>query len=148
MKRALDGRGLSFAHQAEQRGTGHAVRCALPSLDGFAGEILVLYGDTPLLSAAVLRGLVEDHRRGRRALTVLSAVAREPGSLGRIVRGADGRLADIREAADATPEELKIREINTGVIVADGAALGNAEQAVASGQKEFEQTIRRLRPLP
>jgi bifunctional UDP-N-acetylglucosamine pyrophosphorylase/glucosamine-1-phosphate N-acetyltransferase len=126
VKRALEGRGLRFAHQAEQRGTGHAVRCALPALDGFAGDVLVLCGDTPLLTTDVLAGLVADHRAHRRTLTVLSALVREPGSLGRVVRDPQGRFVDIREAADASPEELRLREINTGVLVADAAALGGA----------------------
>jgi bifunctional UDP-N-acetylglucosamine pyrophosphorylase/glucosamine-1-phosphate N-acetyltransferase len=119
VKAALHGRDLLFAHQAEQRGTGHAVQCAVPALGGFRGDVLVLCGDTPLLTTAVLTDLVGDHARAGRALTVLSAEVREPGSLGRILRGPDGRLRDIREASDATPAERAIREINTGVMVID-----------------------------
>jgi len=119
VKAALDGRGLHFAHQAEQRGTGHAVQCALPTLGGCKGDVLVVCGDTPLLTGAVLKDLVRDHAGAKRALTVLSAEVGEPGSLGRILRGPDGRLTDIREAADATPAERAGREINTGVMVAD-----------------------------
>jgi bifunctional UDP-N-acetylglucosamine pyrophosphorylase/glucosamine-1-phosphate N-acetyltransferase len=121
--KALHERGVTFVHQPEQRGTGHAVQCALPALAGFRGDLLVVCGDTPLLTGAVLGELVADHRRARRALTVLSAEVPEPGSLGRILRGHDGRLKDIREARDATPAELRGREINTGVIVADVARL-------------------------
>jgi bifunctional UDP-N-acetylglucosamine pyrophosphorylase/glucosamine-1-phosphate N-acetyltransferase len=119
VKAALSGRGVLFAHQAEQRGTGHAVQCALPSLAGFQGDVLVVCGDTPLLTGAVLLDLVRDHARAGRALTVLSAEVRDPGSLGRILRGPDGRLRDIRETADATPAERAVREINTGVMVID-----------------------------
>jgi bifunctional UDP-N-acetylglucosamine pyrophosphorylase/glucosamine-1-phosphate N-acetyltransferase len=126
VKSALDGRGLLFAHQAEQRGTGHAVQCALPALRGFSGDVLVVCGDTPLLTGAVLSDLVRDHARAGRALTVLSAEVREPGSLGRILRGPDGRLKDIREASDATPAERAQREINTGVMVIDIGRLGPA----------------------
>jgi bifunctional UDP-N-acetylglucosamine pyrophosphorylase/glucosamine-1-phosphate N-acetyltransferase len=126
VQKALKERGLLFVHQAEQRGTGHAVQCALPALRGFQGDLLVVCGDTPLLTGAVLLDLVADHRRARRALTVLSADVPEPGSLGRILRGPDGRLRDIREAKDATPAELRGHEINTGVIVADAALLGPA----------------------
>lgn len=118
VREALAGRGLQFAHQPEQRGTGHAVQCALPALGDFAGDVLILCGDTPLLTTEVLEELVADHRSNARALTVLSAELREPGSLGRIVRGGDGHLAEIREAADASDEEREIREINTGVMVA------------------------------
>jgi bifunctional UDP-N-acetylglucosamine pyrophosphorylase/glucosamine-1-phosphate N-acetyltransferase len=126
VKRALEGKGLLFAHQAEQRGTGHAVQCALPALEGLLGDVLVVCGDTPLLTGAVLADLVRDHREARRALTVLSAEVRVPGSLGRILRGPDGRLRDIREVSDATPEERAVREINTGVMVIELARLGPA----------------------
>jgi bifunctional UDP-N-acetylglucosamine pyrophosphorylase/glucosamine-1-phosphate N-acetyltransferase len=123
VRRALDGRGLLFAHQPEQRGTGHAVQCALPALRDFRGDILVLCGDTPLLTAEALLGLLEDHRSAGRALTVLSAELENPGQLGRILRGADGKLRSIREWKDGTEAERAIREINTGVIVADSARL-------------------------
>jgi bifunctional UDP-N-acetylglucosamine pyrophosphorylase/glucosamine-1-phosphate N-acetyltransferase len=126
VKAALASKGVRFAHQAEQRGTGHAVQCALPALQGFQGDVLVLCGDTPLLTGEVLTGLVRDHEREGRALTVLSAEVRDPGSLGRILRGADGRLRDIREKADATAAELMVREINTGVMVIDVARLAPA----------------------
>jgi bifunctional UDP-N-acetylglucosamine pyrophosphorylase/glucosamine-1-phosphate N-acetyltransferase len=126
VKAALADRGLRFAHQPEQRGTGHAVQCALPALPGFSGDVLVVCGDTPLLTSAVLSDLVRDHAREARALTVLSAEVREPGSLGRILRGPDGRLRDIREVADATPAERAVREINTGVMVVDHARLAPA----------------------
>jgi len=126
VKEALAGRGLAFAHQPEQHGTGHAVQCALPALDGFAGDVLVLCGDTPLLTADALRGLVDNHRGADRALTVLSAELKEPGSLGRVLRGPDGRMTAIREAADATLEERAVREINTGVMVVEAAHLAGA----------------------
>lgn len=126
VKAALAPRGVRFAHQAEQRGTGHAVQCALPALHGFHGDLLILCGDTPLLTTAVLSDLVRDHAKAGRALTVLSAEVREPGSLGRILRGPDGRLRDIRETADATPAERAVREINTGVMVMDADRLGAA----------------------
>ncbi len=114
---ALRPRGVAFAHQAEQDGTGHAVQCALDGLAGFAGDVLVLCGDTPLLTTDVLQGLVADHRKNRRALTVLSANVAVPGSLGRVLRGADGRMAEIKEAGDANAAQLAVSEINTGVMV-------------------------------
>jgi bifunctional UDP-N-acetylglucosamine pyrophosphorylase/glucosamine-1-phosphate N-acetyltransferase len=121
VRSALSGRDLLFAHQPEQRGTGHAVSCALPVLGnsegGFVGDVLIVCGDTPLLTTTVLTEFVEDHRTAGRALTVLSAEVPDPGSLGRIVRGADGKLEAIREAADASAGELLLHEINTGVIV-------------------------------
>ena len=117
VKKALGHRDCSFAHQPRQLGTGDAVRCALPGLEGFEGDLLVVCGDTPLLDPADLRRLRDEHRARGHALTVLSAVLADPGSLGRILRDATGGLAAIREAADATETELEVREINTGVIL-------------------------------
>ncbi|MHC4550595.1 MAG: bifunctional UDP-N-acetylglucosamine diphosphorylase/glucosamine-1-phosphate N-acetyltransferase GlmU [Planctomycetota bacterium] len=138
VQQALAGRDLLFAHQPEQRGTGHAVQCALPRLDGFAGDVLILCGDTPLLTTEVLQTLVAEHRRVGRALTVLSAELREPGSLGRILRDADGRLCEIREIADATPEEREVREINTGVMVIAIEHLARALQRLTRDNAQGE----------
>jgi bifunctional UDP-N-acetylglucosamine pyrophosphorylase/glucosamine-1-phosphate N-acetyltransferase len=124
--KALEGRGLLLAHQAEQLGTGHATQCALEVLGEFAGDVLVVCGDTPLLTSEVLEGLMADHRAARRALTVLSAEMEEPGGLGRILRGPDGRLRAIREATDASEEEREVREINTGVMAIAGERLPGA----------------------
>ena len=133
---ALAGRGLVFAHQDQQLGTGHAVQCALPALSGFAGDVLVLCGDTPLLSAPVLAGLMADHRATGRDLTLLSARLDDPGSLGRVLRTADGALVAIREAADASAEEQQVKEVNTGVLVCEAALL--AEEVRALGQDNVQ----------
>jgi len=119
VREALSGQEVRFAHQPEQRGTGHAVQCALPALQGCQGDLLVLCGDTPLLTTGVLEELLADHRRNDRALTVLSAELDSPGALGRVLRDDEGRLVAIREAADATDPERAVREINTGVMVID-----------------------------
>jgi bifunctional UDP-N-acetylglucosamine pyrophosphorylase/glucosamine-1-phosphate N-acetyltransferase len=105
-----------FALQAEQRGTGHALLQAEAALAGFEGDLLVLYGDTPLLRAESLRQMVERKRATGADLVLLSARVDVPGI---VVRDAKGRLARIVEATDATPEELAIRERNTGVYLAD-----------------------------
>ena len=135
---ALAGRGLRFAHQPEQNGTGHAVRCALPSLDGFTGDVLVVCGDTPLLSSDVLSALIDDHRAGGRALTLLTANVEEPGSLGRILRDKAGRLTGIRETADASEEEKAISEVSTGVLVADTAFLPAALEKLNADNAQGE----------
>jgi len=135
---ALAGRDLAFAHQAEQLGTGHAVQCALPALDGFAGDVLVLCGDTPLLTTDVLRALVDDHRGTDRALTVLSADLAEPGSLGRVLRDERGDLRAIREVADATPAEREVSEINTGVMVIGSGHLAGALQRLTPDNAQGE----------
>ena len=136
VKEALPDRGLVFAHQDQQLGTGHAVQCALPALHGFAGDVLVLCGDTPLLSAPVLAGLMADHRATGRDLTLLSARLDDPGSLGRVLRTADGALVAIREASDASAEEQQVKEVNTGVLVCEAALL--AEEVSALGQDNVQ----------
>jgi bifunctional UDP-N-acetylglucosamine pyrophosphorylase/glucosamine-1-phosphate N-acetyltransferase len=105
-----------FVLQAEQRGTGHAVLQTEAELQGFHGDVLVLYGDTPLLRAESLRRMVEVKRRTGADLVMLSAAVDVPGI---VVRDAGGRLARVVEASDATPEELAIPERNIGVYLVD-----------------------------
>jgi bifunctional UDP-N-acetylglucosamine pyrophosphorylase/glucosamine-1-phosphate N-acetyltransferase len=107
--------GVEVAVQEEPLGTGDAVRCARAALDGFDGDVLVLNGDVPALRPGTLRKLVETHRAAAAAATVLSFEPAEPGAYGRIVRDDDGRLARIVEAADASADELEIREVNSGI---------------------------------
>ena len=111
-----------FAHaevewvlQAEQRGTGHAVLMAGPALEDFDGTLLVVCGDTPLLRAATLHGLLEHHAEAGAAVTVLSTRVPDPRGYGRIVRDASGGIAAIVEERDATAEQKAIDEINSGI---------------------------------
>jgi bifunctional UDP-N-acetylglucosamine pyrophosphorylase/glucosamine-1-phosphate N-acetyltransferase len=103
--------------QEKPLGTGDAVRCARPALEGFGGDVLVLNGDVPALRPETIRELVETHRTTGAAATVLSFEPAEAGAYGRIVRDGDGRLARIVEAVDASPEELALREVNSGIYV-------------------------------
>jgi bifunctional UDP-N-acetylglucosamine pyrophosphorylase / glucosamine-1-phosphate N-acetyltransferase len=107
--------GIRAVLQEEQRGTGHAVRCALPALDGFAGDVLILYGDVPLIRPDTLRRLVEAHREQRAHLSLLTVRQADPTGYGRIVRDPDGRVRGIVEERDATAEEKTITEVNPGV---------------------------------
>jgi len=109
---ALAGRGLAFALQEPQLGTGHAVMQALPQLDARA-VTLVLYGDVPLVRGPSLAPLIEVARAG--ALAVLTATLDDPEGYGRIVREG-GAVQRIVEQRDATPAEVAIREINTGIM--------------------------------
>jgi len=117
--------GAVFAPQAEQRGTGHAVLCALPQLGDFEGEVLLLYADLPLLSAETLEGLVRAHRTAGAALSLLTARIPEPYGFGRIVRR-DGRVIAIVEQRDATPEVDAIDEVNVGIYCTEAAFLRRA----------------------
>jgi bifunctional UDP-N-acetylglucosamine pyrophosphorylase/glucosamine-1-phosphate N-acetyltransferase len=103
--------------QREPLGTGDAVRSARDALAGAGGDVLVLNGDVPGLSPDVLRSLVDTHRGEGAAATVLAFEPDDVRSYGRIVRAADGRLARIVEAADASEDELALGEVNSGIYV-------------------------------
>ncbi|WP_297832931.1 bifunctional UDP-N-acetylglucosamine diphosphorylase/glucosamine-1-phosphate N-acetyltransferase GlmU [Thermomonas sp.] len=110
--------GLKWAHQAQQRGTGHAVLQALPGIPDGA-RVLVLYGDVPLVTPETLRKLLGSTR----SLAVLAAELDDPTGYGRIVRNSEGHAAAIVEQRDADEEQRRIRLVNTGMIVADAASL-------------------------
>ncbi|KVP95345.1 bifunctional N-acetylglucosamine-1-phosphate uridyltransferase/glucosamine-1-phosphate acetyltransferase, partial [Burkholderia ubonensis] len=111
---------VQFAVQAEQLGTGHAVRQALPLLDP-AQPTLVLYGDVPLTRVSTLERLVAAARDGRYG--ILTVTLDDPTGYGRIVRDPAGFVTRIVEQKDASPEEQKIAEINTGIVVTPTAQL-------------------------
>ncbi len=133
---------IRTAMQEEQLGTGHAVACAREGLAGFSGTVLILCGDTPLLRAETLQGLIAFHRENRAALTVLTAVMENPHGYGRIVRDAGGRVLRIVEQKDATPHEQAIREINSGIYCMEaGFLFGNIDSlGNANAQGEFYLT--------
>ena len=103
------------ASQAEQLGTGHAVACAIDSLNGFSGTVLILCGDTPLLLGETLSHLIAFHRSNAAAVTLLTAYMDNPHGYGRVIRDQGGKVLRIVEQKDATPEEHSIREINSGI---------------------------------
>jgi bifunctional UDP-N-acetylglucosamine pyrophosphorylase/glucosamine-1-phosphate N-acetyltransferase len=115
--------GVAVAVQEEPLGTGDAVRCARDALAGYDGDVLVLSGDTPMLTADLLRALVETHRREDAAATILSAEPPDPRLYGRVVRGPDGAVLKIVEGTDATEDEQRIREINSSIYVFRSSAL-------------------------
>jgi bifunctional UDP-N-acetylglucosamine pyrophosphorylase / glucosamine-1-phosphate N-acetyltransferase len=108
---------VEVAVQEEPLGTGDAVRSARAALEGFGGDVLVLNGDVPALRPETIRALIETHRGAGAAATVLSFEPADAGAYGRIVRDGDGRLARIVEAGDASPEELALGEVNSGIYV-------------------------------
>lgn len=104
-----------FVTQAEQLGTGHAVLQTESLLRGEEGTVLVLCGDTPLLTGTLLKKFVEEHAAAGAKATVLTAVMPDATGYGRVIRAADGTVAKIVEHKDATKEELDVREINSGI---------------------------------
>jgi bifunctional UDP-N-acetylglucosamine pyrophosphorylase / glucosamine-1-phosphate N-acetyltransferase len=115
--------GLEVAVQEQALGTGDAVRAARPALEGSGGDIVVLNGDVPALRPETVLALIDAHRSAGAAATVLSFEPADARAYGRIVRDGDGRLARIVEAADASGDELALREVNSGIYVFKGATL-------------------------
>jgi bifunctional UDP-N-acetylglucosamine pyrophosphorylase/glucosamine-1-phosphate N-acetyltransferase len=109
--------GVEVAVQKQALGTGDAVRSARDALAGAKGDVLVLNGDVPGLAPEVVRALIDTHRREGAAGTVLAFEPDDMRSYGRIVRDGGSRLARIVEAADASPEELALAEVNSGIYV-------------------------------
>ena len=130
--------GVQVAVQHEARGTGDAVATARDALAGFDGDVLVLSGDTPLLTSEVLEGLVEEHRAAAAQVTVMSFEPEGDFPYGRLVRGDDGELERIVEERDATPEQRAIRELNTSIYVFAAAALWPALDRLDTGNAQGE----------
>ncbi|AEF92991.1 Bifunctional protein glmU [Desulfotomaculum nigrificans CO-1-SRB] len=101
--------------QEKQLGTAHALLQAEDELKDFSGDLLVVCGDTPLLRGSTLANLARHHRETGAAATLLTAEMADPTGYGRVIRAANGNVARIVEQKDASPEELQVKEINTGV---------------------------------
>jgi bifunctional UDP-N-acetylglucosamine pyrophosphorylase/glucosamine-1-phosphate N-acetyltransferase len=120
--------GVETVIQPESDGTGGAARAAIEQI-GETDEVVILSGDVPLLSAEVIGDLLEEHRRQDASATVLTAILDDPASYGRVIRAQDGSIEKIVEAktdGDGTPEELAVREINSGTYVFRAEALAEA----------------------
>jgi bifunctional UDP-N-acetylglucosamine pyrophosphorylase/glucosamine-1-phosphate N-acetyltransferase len=139
--RNLAGPRARFVDQVDQRGTGHAVMQALPLLPTQGDPVLVLYGDTPLLTPHTIRALLELHRGSAAAVTMLTAELAEPAGYGRVVRDRSGRVQRIVEEADASSEEKRVREINAGTYAFDPAALREALGALVPDNAQGEYYI-------
>ncbi|HVF06707.1 MAG TPA: bifunctional UDP-N-acetylglucosamine diphosphorylase/glucosamine-1-phosphate N-acetyltransferase GlmU [Frankiaceae bacterium] len=124
--------------QAEQNGTGHAVRLALDAVPDLTGPVLVLYGDMPLLTTETLHRLLDGHDGD---LTLLSAKVPEPFGYGRVLRDGSGRVTGIVEEKDATDEQRAVDEINAGVYVFDAASLRAALGKLSTDNAQGEEYL-------
>lgn len=135
--------------QKQQLGTGHALSVGEKQLRPAADTLIVVSGDTPLLTTATLRSLLAFHRRQKAAATVLTAVLPDPAAYGRILRASDGTLAGIVELKAASEEQKKIPEINTGIYCFQVpelfAALKKVKKNPASGEYYLTDVIELLR---
>jgi bifunctional UDP-N-acetylglucosamine pyrophosphorylase/glucosamine-1-phosphate N-acetyltransferase len=120
VQQAMGGHAVEWVHQAQQLGTGHAVEQAMPAIPD-THTVLLLYGDVPLITMDTLRRLVAASSGG--ALALLTTILEEPTGYGRILRDGAGKIQGIVEQKDATPEQLAIREINTGMMAVSAARL-------------------------
>jgi bifunctional UDP-N-acetylglucosamine pyrophosphorylase / glucosamine-1-phosphate N-acetyltransferase len=130
--------GARVAVQPKPRGTGDAVLSARTALDGFAGDVLVVPGDAPLLTGRLLRDVVAVHRREAPALTLVTVEPETPRPYGRVVRDDAGAVTAIVEATDATPEQLEIRELNASIYVFSAPALWRSLEAVRPDNAQGE----------
>ena len=147
-KEAIADSGVTVVLQPEARGTGDAVAAARAGLDGFDGDVLVLSGDSPLLTPELLEGLVAAHREGGAAATVLTFEPERPLPYGRIVRDEDGNVGAIIEEADASEEQRQIRELNSSTYVFDAVELWGALDQLkpdnTQGELYLTDTVRGL----
>lgn len=143
--------GIETVVQEQSDGTGGALRAALEVVRD-SEQVLVLSGDVPLISTEVISLLLEDHLGSGAAATVMTAVLEDPGAYGRIVRDEAGQIArvvEVKATGDATPEELKIQEINSGVYCFRGPelaeALGEISNENAQGEYYLPDVLPALR---
>lgn len=115
VRTVLSASGVQFIEQTEQLGTGHALLVGRAQLETAARNLLVLYGDVPLLSEATVKSLIDLHTASGCACTVLTTDVDQPFGYGRILRGADGKVTGIVEQKACTQEQANIREINSGI---------------------------------
>jgi bifunctional UDP-N-acetylglucosamine pyrophosphorylase/glucosamine-1-phosphate N-acetyltransferase len=142
VRRTVNVPDVRFAEQREQLGTGHAVMCARAAVKPETGDLLILNGDGPLLKAATLRALIERQHQAGTGGTIITTEANDPTGYGRIVRDANGLVSAIVEQKAATPEQLKIREINPGLYCFDADLFWRHIQEVKANNaaKEFYLT--------
>jgi bifunctional UDP-N-acetylglucosamine pyrophosphorylase/glucosamine-1-phosphate N-acetyltransferase len=127
-----------YVLQEEQLGTAHAVMQAAPHLADKDGVTLVVCGDTPLITAETMEALLNHHLKTKAKATILTAIADDPTGYGRIVRNSEGHVEKIVEHKDATEEERKIQEINTGTYCFDNRALFEALTKVSNNNAQGE----------
>ncbi len=121
--RAYLGEPYRYVVQEQSGGTGHAVLQLQPHLQGFRGDLLILYGDTPLFRPGSIRGLLNRHRLRQASLTLLTAVVDRPLPYGRVIRDAGGRIVDVIEEVEASEKVRQIRELNAGAYVVRAEAI-------------------------
>lgn len=147
VRETLKNEPVLFAEQLEQLGTGHAVLQTANILKDFSGDVIVLSGDVPMLKGSTLSTLLNKHHSGKFAATVLTALADEPKGYGRVLRTPDDLFDCVVEHKDATPEQLMINEINSGIYVFDSKLLYNKLPQVSNSNASGEYYLPDVLPL-
>ncbi|MCF8114100.1 MAG: NTP transferase domain-containing protein [Desulfotignum sp.] len=129
---------VGFCLQHQLLGTGDAVKCALPDLARNVQDVLVLYGDVPLIQARTLFDMITTHRHFGAKITILAADLDDPTGYGRIIQDQSNQIVAIREEADTSDEEKKIQRINTGVYCFDQKFLTRALSLVQPNNHQAE----------
>ena len=124
--------------QAEQKGTGHAVMQAIDVIKNSKGEVVILNGDTPLITAETINKAIEYHKNNGNQATVITAILDDATGYGRIVRDNDGSVLKIVEQKDASKEEKKINEVNSGMYVFDAQSLVYALDKITPNNAQGE----------
>ncbi|HXO08811.1 MAG TPA: bifunctional UDP-N-acetylglucosamine diphosphorylase/glucosamine-1-phosphate N-acetyltransferase GlmU, partial [Solirubrobacteraceae bacterium] len=140
---------LAVAIQQRPLGTADAVKAAMAEI-GAGGTVVVINGDAPLITAATLKALVEDHERSGAAATIATMELEDPSGYGRVVRAPDGtveRVAETKTPGDASELELHIREVSTGMFAFDASALTTALQEVGADNSQGEQYLPDVIPI-
>lgn len=128
---------VTYVYQEEQLGTGHAVKCAKDFI-GDQGDVLVLCGDTPLITGKTLKSAMDFHKESNNQMTVISAIIDDPAGYGRIIRDQDGNFVKNVEHKDATEEERKSREVNSGMYIFHASDLQNALTKINNNNAQGE----------
>src|ERR1035437_2452460 len=115
LRQSVAGAGIGFIDQAEQKGTGHAVKIGRDSMAHLDGYLMILYGDCPLLRTETLRRLIAQATDGAAAGVLMSAQMDDPTGYARVIRDPRGAVLDVVEQKSGTPEQLAIREANMGI---------------------------------
>lgn len=137
MVKDVVGNRFTYVIQEEQLGTGHAVRCASDFI-GEEGLTMILCGDTPLITGKTLKALVDTHIEEGNAITVLTAKVDDPTGYGRIIKDSWGKFVKIVEQKDATLEEQRVDEINSGMYIFDSAVLSKALAMITNDNAQGE----------
>jgi bifunctional UDP-N-acetylglucosamine pyrophosphorylase / glucosamine-1-phosphate N-acetyltransferase len=140
MQEQLGYRQLRWAQQETQLGTGHAVKCGIEAMQDVTDEtdVMILYGDVPLITSETLLALQDVHQSMRADLTLLTVRMQDPTGYGRIVRDSEGHVRAIVEQKDATPSQLEIDEVNTGIMIVDMGMLRRCLQVLKNDNAQQE----------